>query len=265
MAQKSSQHEKRTRQRQAAAARRSVARRNIVVKVIALIGVLVLVLGLVSTLILSMGSTNTASSTTTTSSPNSSTLCPEADGSSPRQISFTAGFGECIDFTKQYNATFDTTEGTVVVSLDMAKTPQTVNNFVSLARFHYYDNTNFFRTDASIDIIQGGSPHSQSASDEGPGYTIRDEGTGFTYAPGDLVMARQSSENSGSAQFFFVAGPKAAALDAQGTYVVFGHTTAGLDVLQTIMGLNVKIPKAASVVRRVGPLLSKKSQLARPK
>ena len=38
-----------------------------------------------------------------------------------------------------------------------------------------------FRTDTSIDIIQGGSPHTQDTSDPGPGYTIKDEGTGFKY------------------------------------------------------------------------------------
>ena len=54
----------------------------------------------------------------------------------------------------------------------------TANNFIFLAGYHYYDGT-VFRTDTSIDIIQGGSPHTQGASDPGPGYTIKDEGSGL--------------------------------------------------------------------------------------
>ena len=52
-----------------------------------------------------------------------------------------------------------------------------MNNFVTLARWGYYDGTTLFRTDPSIDIIQGGSPHTESASDQGPGYSIADEPT----------------------------------------------------------------------------------------
>ena len=84
-----------------------------------------------------------------------------------------------------------------------------------------------------------------SPSDEGPGYTIDDEGTfktdssgnltgPYRYQAGDLVMARTNAANSASAQFFFVTGSAAANLDSQGTYVVFGHVTSGLDVLQKI-------------------------------
>lgn len=167
------------------------------------------------------------------------TTCPKADGSSPHITTFASAPPSCLDAGKSYSATFVTNQGTVTVALDTTKTPKTVNNFVVLARYHYFDGTAIFRTDTSIDIIQGGSPHTQSASDSGPGYTIPDEGSGYTYAPGDLVMARTSAPNSAGAQFFFCAGTACSNLNSQGTYVVFGHTTAGLDVLQKILGLNV--------------------------
>jgi cyclophilin family peptidyl-prolyl cis-trans isomerase len=115
----------------------------------------------------------------------------------------------------------------------------TANNFIVLARYHYYDGTSMFRTDTSIDIIQGGSPHTQSASDPGPGYTIKDEGSGFTYTLGDLTMARTSAPNSASAQYFFCAGPQCSQLNGQGTYVTFGHTISGQAVLEKILALNV--------------------------
>ena len=111
--------------------------------------------------------------------------------------------------------------------------PGTVNNFVSLANFHYYDGSLIFRADPSIDIIQGGG---QTNSDT-PGYTIPDEKNGFTYQEGDLVMARTAEPNSAGGQWFFVGGPNASALDAQGTYVTFGHVTEGLDVVKAILAL----------------------------
>ena len=155
------------------------------VKTFAVITIIALILGALSTLVFSLTSNNASDATTTTSAVDSSTVCPEADGSSERRIDFTAGFGRCLDFSKQYNATFDTSEGTIVAALDMAKTPETANNFAALAGFHYYDATQLFRTDTTIDIIQGGSPHSQNGADSGPGYTLRDEGAGFKYLPGD--------------------------------------------------------------------------------
>jgi len=175
------------------------------------------------------------------------TPCPAADGSSPRASHFSAPPPPCITPTGKYTATFETTQGNIVVALDTTSTPLTTNNFVVLSRYHYYDGSSFDRIDTSIDIIQGGSPGTQTIADPGPGYTIPDEPAAnfttdaqgnlhgpYTYAPGDLAMARGSAANSGAAQFFFVVGPNAAALNGQGTYVVFGHVTQGLEILQRI-------------------------------
>jgi cyclophilin family peptidyl-prolyl cis-trans isomerase len=167
------------------------------------------------------------------------TPCPKADGSSPRITTFKQAPPNCLDPGKTYQATFVTTEGNIVVGLDTTKTSMTANNFVVLARYHYYDGTSMFRTDTSIDIIQGGSPHTQSTSDQGPGYTIKDEGSGFKYTLGDLTMARTSAPNSASAQYFFCAGPQCSQLNSQGTYVTFGHTVGGQAVLEKILALNV--------------------------
>ena len=166
------------------------------------------------------------------------TPCPKADGSSPRITSFAAAPPNCLTPGKTYSATFVTTQGTIVVQLDTTKTPMTANNFIVLARYHYYDGTTMFRTDTSIDIIQGGAPTTQSASDPGPGYTIKDEGSGFKYVPGDLTMARTSAPNSAGGQYFFCAGVSCSNLNAQGTYVTFGHATSGLPVLVKILALN---------------------------
>ena len=175
--------------------------------------------------------------------------CPAEDGSSPRTITFAQPHPMCIDTTKSHVAVFDTSEGEIRVTLTTAETPITVNNFVTLARWGYYDGTTIFRSDPSIDIIQGGAPRTESPSDPGPGYTIPDEpqfeetSAGivgpYRYVPGQLVMARTALPNSSSAQYFFTTGENAARLDGQGVYVVFGETDeAGLGVLQSIIGLH---------------------------
>lgn len=178
--------------------------------------------------------------------------CPAADGSSGRVLDFDEAPRLCIDPARDYTAVFDTSEGEIRFALDTATTPGTVNNFVALARWGYYDGTLLFRIDPSIDIIQGGSPHTNTGSDPGPGYTIPDE-PGFDmdadsggivgpyrYQPGQIAMARTAAPNSASAQFFFTTGPATANLDSQGTYVVFGNTDeAGLETMAAIMGLHV--------------------------
>ena len=183
--------------------------------------------------------------------PELATGCPAADGSSGREIDFDGPQPMCIDPEARYVATFDTSEGEMRFELTASETPLTVNNFVTLARWGYYDDTLLFRTDPSIDIIQGGSPHTDTPSDPGPGYTIPDEpafdldpDTGeltgpYRYQPGQLVMARSGGPDAAGAQFFLTTGPNTAKLDSQGTYVVFGNTDdAGLAVAQAIIGLH---------------------------
>lgn len=178
--------------------------------------------------------------------------CPAPDGSSGPVLKFDGPPPLCIDPARSYTAVFDTSEGEIRFDLDAAGTPGTVNNFVTLARWGYYTDTLLFRTDPSIDIIQGGSPTANSPGDPGPGYTIRDEPPlsidpdlrqlvgPYRYEPGQIVMARGPGPDSAGAQFFFTTGPNAALLDNQGIYVVFGTTDeAGLEVLQSIIALHV--------------------------
>ncbi|WP_419926895.1 peptidylprolyl isomerase [Candidatus Poriferisocius sp.] len=169
--------------------------------------------------------------------------CPPADGSGPTVLDFAGPQPMCLDPAKQYTAVFNTTAGQMRVALDMANTPITANNFAVLAQYHYYDDTLLFRTDPSIGIIQGGAPHTNSPSDPGPGYTIADEGSGFAYEPGQIVMARTGAPNSASAQFFFAVNENTALLNSQGTYVVFGQMdNDSLAVAEAILASHVDEP-----------------------
>ena len=158
--------------------------------------------------------------------------CPPAQVTTPVKT-FTAAPKLCIDPAKTYNATIVTDHGDIGVKLDPTTTPGTVNNFVVLARYGYYDDTKIFRAAQSIDIIQGGG----NTNADSPGYTIPDEGSGYTYEAGDLVMARTPAPNSAGGEWFITTGPKSSQLDAAGTYVKFGTITEGLDVAQQILAL----------------------------
>ena len=185
------------------------------------------------------------------------TPCPPADGSAERTLDFEGPFENCLEEGVDYQARFVTSEGEVLVDLHEEEMPNTVNSFVALARHGYYDDTALFRTDPSIDIIQGGSPHTQDNSDPGPGFTLPDMGgefgtdpatgqyTGpFSYEAGQLIMARSAGPDSSGGQFFFSTGPNVSLLDDQGTYLLFGDVVEGLDVLETIIGLHTEDPES---------------------
>jgi cyclophilin family peptidyl-prolyl cis-trans isomerase len=176
--------------------------------------------------------------------------CPDPAAATEPVIDFDAAPKLCIDPAKSYTAVFTTNQGTVRVQLDTTRTPGTTNNFVTLSRYGYYDDTTVFRTEKATGIIQGGSPHTQDNTDPGPGYRLFDEGGPFPqapegdvvgpfrpYPPGTLAMARSKGPDSAGAQFFFVARD-AEYLSEQGTYVQFGKVTEGLDVLEKIADLD---------------------------
>jgi peptidyl-prolyl cis-trans isomerase B (cyclophilin B) len=161
------------------------------------------------------------------------TPCPAADGSSERTTGFAQAPPTCIQDGTTYTATLDTTEGTIVIELDAAVAPVTVNNFVVLSRYHFYDNVPFHRIIPGF-MDQAGDPVGPQPGTGGPGYTIPDElPTGDTpYPAGTLAMANTSEPNTGGSQWFIVVGDGGQQLDP--SYSVFGHVTAGQDVVDAI-------------------------------
>ena len=149
---------------------------------------------------------------------------------------YTAAPPLTIDTSKQYSATFKTTTGTFVASLDATAAPKTVNNFVFLADKGYFDCGAFFRVIPGF-VLQTGNPAQTNAGTE-PGYTIPDElppkaaNPAQQYPLGSLVMANTGQPNSGGSQFFIVSGPQGEGLP--NTYSLFGQVTSGMSVVDTI-------------------------------
>ena len=129
----------------------------------------------------------------------------------------------------EYYAVLVTGKGTVRVRLFAAEAPETVNNFVSLARDGYYDGTTFHRVIKDF-MVQGGDPTGSGAG--GPGYQIPDEFHPELRhdRPGVLSMAN-AGPNTGGSQFFIthVATPW---LDDR--HAVFGEVVDGMDVVNAI-------------------------------
>lgn len=221
-----------------------------------LVGAVVLVALAVSLLSNDDGGT-AASGTTTTTLANTSpvsipfpapgatitgaTPCPATDGSAERTTAFEEPPPVCIDATKSYTAVLKTSEGDITIALDSDTSPIAVNNFVVLARYHYYDGVAFHRILPGF-VNQAGDPVGPTPGEGGPGYTIQDETPAdplTAYIPGAVAMARLGTPNSAGSQFFLVLGDSNGALSGIGTYAVFGHITAGEDVSAAINQLAV--------------------------
>jgi cyclophilin family peptidyl-prolyl cis-trans isomerase len=154
---------------------------------------------------------------------------PAADGSSPKTQQFNEAPEMGIDPSKRYTATMVTNHGTMVIALDPIKSPKTVNNFVFLARYRYYEGVICHRIIRNF-VIQGGDPTGTGRG--GPGYRFADElPKAGQYEIGSLAMANAGPNTNGS-QFFIISGPDGARLPPQ--YALFGKVIKGLDIVEAI-------------------------------
>jgi peptidylprolyl isomerase len=137
-----------------------------------------------------------------------------------------------IDPKEEYTAVIDTSCGPIRVELLARETPETVNNFVFLARETFYDGLTFHRVEPGF-VIQGGDPSGNGTG--GPGYQFQDEIVDrLTFdEPGLLAMANSGPDTNGS-QFFITLGP---AEHLNGMHTIFGRVRAGMDVAREIEAL----------------------------
>jgi cyclophilin family peptidyl-prolyl cis-trans isomerase len=179
---------------------------------------------------------------TTTSEPSVSiqgvtlsgeTPCPPAEGTSQRVQVFAGPPPTCIQSAEHsYSATFTTSEGEFTATLDAGAAPVAVNNFVVLARYHYYDGVPFHRIIPGF-VIQAGDGDGEPWGNNELGYSIPDElpAVGDAYTDYSLAMA-SSGPDTGGSQFFVVLPGGGADLGLQ--YSRFGEVTEGREVVDTI-------------------------------
>ena len=185
------------------------------------------------------------------------TPCPAADGSSPRTVTFEKAPPTCIDAAKTYTATITTNKGDYTAALDAKNAPVTVNNFVVLARYHFYDASPCHRIIKGF-MAQCGDPTGSGSSGAGtdnptglyPGYQFNDENqpADKAYKAGQLAMAN-SGANTNGAQFFTLFAPYN---PPSGGYNVFGTVTAGADT--TLKALEAAAAASSSGVPPAEPV-----------
>jgi cyclophilin family peptidyl-prolyl cis-trans isomerase len=154
---------------------------------------------------------------------------PAADGSSPKTQRFDSPPPMIIDPAKRYTAEMVTNKGTMTIALDPLAAPATVNNFVFLARWHYYDGIVFHRIIPGF-MLQGGDPEGSGRG--GPGYRFDDElPAPGRYELGSLAMANSGPNTNGS-QFFIISGPNGVSLPP--SYSLFGKVVGGTETISAI-------------------------------
>jgi cyclophilin family peptidyl-prolyl cis-trans isomerase len=155
--------------------------------------------------------------------------CPPADGSAEKTQHFDGPPPMCIDPAKRYSAQMTTSKGTITFALDPAAAPKTVNSFVFLARYHYFDGIVFHRIIPGF-VVQGGDPTGTGTG--GPGYRFEDElPKPGRYEVGSLAMANAGPNTNGS-QFFIISGRSGTQLPPN--YSLFGKAVDGLDVIAAL-------------------------------
>jgi cyclophilin family peptidyl-prolyl cis-trans isomerase len=134
------------------------------------------------------------------------------------------------------HAFIETDKGTVEIELAILDAPQTVGNFMSLARKGFFNAVAIHRVVPDF-VMQDGDPRGDGEG--GPGYSIRDEINQRPYLLGTVGMALDW-EDTGGSQFFITLSPQP---HLDGRYTVFGHVVNGMDVVDRLL--------PGDVVRRV--------------
>ncbi len=182
------------------------------------------------------GGSSEVSSGTQVEIPEGYTLTPYLSNEQQRTF---AEPQEVLEENTDYAAVIQTNEGTLIADLYEDRTPETVNNFIFLARNRYYDGVVFHRVLEDF-MAQTGDPTGTGTG--GPGYEFGlevQEDLGFDEA-GVLGMARTADPDSNGSQFFITL---TGAPHLNGEYTVFGNVTEGIDVLDNIQRINPQNPE----------------------
>ncbi len=142
----------------------------------------------------------------------------------------------------------------IKLELDRSAAPNTVNNFLSLAKKGFYDGLIFHRVIPGF-MIQGGCPDGTGMA--GPGYCIKGEfkangvNNPIVHKRGVISMARAMPKDSAGSQFFIM-HKDAPHLDGQ--YAAFGRVTEGIETVDEIASVptdHADRPKVAMRIKSV--------------
>jgi peptidyl-prolyl cis-trans isomerase B (cyclophilin B) len=146
--------------------------------------------------------------------------------------------GAAAPAAKAPRVALDTTKGRIVLELDAAHAPKTVENFLAYVRAGHYDGTIFHRVIPGF-MIQGGGFTADMAQKPTRPPVGNEADNGLKNQRGTVAMARTSDPHSATAQFFVNTVDNSfldfRSKDPQGWgYTVFGKVVEGLDVVEAI-------------------------------
>ena len=144
-------------------------------------------------------------------------------------------------------ALLKTTAGDIEIALNDKETPNTVNNFITLAKKKFYDGTIFHRAVKDF-MIQGGDPTGTGMGD--PGYKFDDELFTGEYTRGTVAMANSGPNTNGS-QFFIMHKD----VPLQKNYVIFGKVIKGIEVVDKIALAPVVANSSGEMSKPVKPVV----------
>ena len=134
-----------------------------------------------------------------------------------------------------------TSMGDIVIALDAAKAPLSVENFLQYVKDKHYEGTVFHRVIDNF-MIQGGGFTTQMKQKTTRAPVALEASNGLKNDRGTIAMARTSNPNSATSQFFINlvdnAALNAPSPDGYG-YTVFGKVIAGMDVVDKIKSVPV--------------------------
>jgi cyclophilin family peptidyl-prolyl cis-trans isomerase len=164
-----------------------------------------------------------------------------------------------VSQSKTYTATIVTSCGTMVASLDVKDSPNTVNEFVYLADKGFYNGLTFHRIVKDF-AIQGGDPTGTGSG--GPGFEVTDTvPSGFKYTKGVLAMANAGTTGGAAGQFFVVPADSAAS-KFQPLYAVLGKVTSGLDTVDKLNAVKTVANSQGEVSQPAEPVYIDKVTVA---
>ncbi|MEV0594771.1 peptidylprolyl isomerase [Nonomuraea cavernae] len=218
------------------------------------VGVVVVVGGIVAAVALMGGDAGTEAAATPTQPPTET--APASPAAQPKPYDATSGTCGYVADTAGGNVkdvgmppakvkltpatktmTLKTNLGDIVVKLDNAKAPCTVNSLEFLAGKKYYDGSKCHRLGGDkFPMLQCGDPSAKADGKSmdgagGPGYVMAEENLeGATYKRGVMAMAKTQAPGSTGSQFFLVYGDIGLTPD----YTPVGTITKGLDILDKV-------------------------------
>ena len=126
-----------------------------------------------------------------------------------------------------------TSAGDIVVELDRAKAPKSVDNFVEYVKAGHYEGTIFHRVIETF-MIQGGGFKPDMSQKPVRAPIPLEAGNGLSNLRGTLAMARTQIPDSATSQFFINVVDNPRLDSAGGGYAVFGKVIDGMDVVDKI-------------------------------